>query len=228
MASTISKPTSPLAVIAAVIGAALFGIVFYLRSIEVSWYLLLPLIAAYLAVAFLVFRRDGGLGGVSNPKDFYTGIVLLAVCGVFAAGLVELPLGRVARPGPGFFPLMLLGLLFIFSIAILVNGLRTKGEALTPVPWRGLIIITGMTVFFGATIKGLGFIPAIVATAFVSCLATRQWSMVSAVTTAAILAIFSWAIFIWGLGLPIALCGTWLRTLLISLGVAGESIPFCY
>jgi hypothetical protein len=228
MSSTTSRPTSPLAVIVAVIGAALFGVGFYLRSIEVSWSVLLPLIAVYLLIAFVVLRRDGGLGGVSNPKDFYTGVLLLAVCGVFAAGLVELPLGRIARPGPGFFPLMLLGLLFIFSIAILVNGLRTKGEALTPVPWRGLIIITGMTVFFGATIKGLGFIPAIIATAFVSCLATRHWTMVSALATAAILAIFSWLIFIWGLGLPIALCGTWLRTLLISLGVAGESIPFCY
>ncbi|MBY0531887.1 MAG: tripartite tricarboxylate transporter TctB family protein [Xanthobacteraceae bacterium] len=228
MASTTSKPTSPLAVITAVIGAALIGVLFYLRSIEVGWYVLLALIAAYLVAAFFVLRRDGGFGGVSNPKDFYTGILLLGACGVFAAGLVELPLGRVARPGPGFFPLMLLSLLFIFSIAILINGLRTKGEALTPVPWRGLIIITGMTVFFGATIKGLGFIPAIVVTAFVSCLATRHWTLVSAFATAAILAVFSWAIFIWGLGLPIALCGSWLRALLISLGVAGESIPFCY
>jgi len=227
MASTTSKPTSPLAVILAVIGAALIGLLFYLRSIEVSWYLVLALPAGYLAIAFFVFRRECGLG-VSNPKDFYTGILLLGSCGVFAAGLIELPLGRIARPGPGFFPLMLLGLLFIFSIAILVNGLRTKGEALTPVPWRGLLIITGMTVFFGATIKGLGFIPAIVATAFVSCLATRQWTMLSALATAAILAVFSWLIFIWGLGLPIALCGSWLRTLFISLGVAGESIPFCY
>ncbi len=228
MVSTTSKATNPLAVIIAVIGAALIGALFYLRSIEVSWYVLLPLILGYLAAAFFILSRDGGLGGVSNPKDFYTGIVLLAVCGVFAAGIVELPLGRVARPGPAFFPLILLGLLFIFSIAILFNGLRTKGEALTPVPWRGLIIITGMTVFFGLTIKGLGFIPAISATAFVSCFATRQWSMVSALATAAILTVFSWLIFIWGLGLPIALCGTWLRTLLISLGVAGESIPFCY
>jgi putative tricarboxylic transport membrane protein len=227
MTSTTSKPINPLAVILAVIGAALVGVLFYLRSIEVSWAVLLAIIAGYLVIAFIVFRRDGGLG-VSNPKDFYTGILLLGACGVFAAGLVELPLGRIARPGPAFFPMMLLGLLFIFSIAILVNGLRTKGEALTPVPWRGLLIITGMTVFFGATIKGLGFIPAIVATAFVSCLATRHWSLLSAVMTAIILAVFSWLIFIWGLGLPIALCGSWLRALFISLGVAGESIPFCY
>lgn len=228
MSTTTSRRTNPVDVIIALIGAALFGVVFYLRSLEVSWYLLILLVAGYLALAYFLFRRQGGFGGVSNPKDFYTGIVLLGVCGVFAAGLVELPLGRVARPGAGFFPSMLLGLLFIFAVAILINGLRTKGEALGQVPWRGLIIITGMTVFFGATIKGLGFIPAILATAFVSCMASRQWSLTAAVTTAAVLAFFSWAIFIWGLGLPIALCGSWLRAALISLGVAGESIPFCY
>jgi hypothetical protein len=228
MSTTINRRTNPVDIIIALIGASLFGVVFYLRSLEVSWYLLILLVAAYLVVAFLLFRRQGGFGGVSNPKDFYTGIVLLAVCGVFAAGLVELPMGRVARPGAGFFPSMLLGLLFIFSVAILVNGLRTKGEALGPVPWRGLIIITGMTVFFGATIKGLGFVPAILATAFVSCMASRTWTLFAATTTAIVLAFFSWAIFILGLGLPIALCGSWLRAALIALGVAGDSIPFCY
>lgn len=228
MASTTRKPTSPLAVVIAVIGAALIGVLFYLRSIEVSWTWVLVILAGYIAAAYFIFQREGGFGGVSNPKDFYTGILLLGVCGVFAAGLVELPFGRIARPGPAFFPAMLLGLLFIFSVAILINGLRTKGEGLTAVPWRGLIIITGMTVFFGATVKGLGFIPSILATAFVSCLATRHWTMVSALATAVILAVFSWLIFIWGLGLPIALCGSWLRVLFISLGVAGESIPFCY
>lgn len=227
MASTTSRQTSPAAVILALVGAALFGIVFYLRSIEVSWVLLLLLIAAYIAFAFVVFRREGTLG-VSNPKDFYTGVLLLAVSGVFAAGLVELPLGRVARPGAGFFPLMLLGLLFIFAIAILVNGLRTKGEALGPVPWRALIIVTGMTVFFGATVKGLGFLAAVAITALVSCTASRQWTPVAAILTAIVLAFFSWLIFIWGLGLPIALCGSWMRAALISLGVDGESIPFCY
>lgn len=228
MSSTTRRQTSPADVILALIGAALFGVVFYLRSIEVSWYLILILIAGYIAIALLLFRSQGGFGGVSNPKDFYTGIVLLAVCGVFAAGLVELPMGRVARPGAGFFPSLLLGLLFIFSVAILINGLRTKGEALGPVPWRGLIIITGMTVFFGATIKGLGFIPAILATAFVSCIASRQWNVVTATTTALVLAVFSWAIFIWGLGLPIALCGSWIRAALIGMGVSGASIPYCY
>ena len=228
MTSNTSASTNFTTVVIALIGAAMFGALFYLRSIEVSWLWLLPLIALYILVAAQVYRQTGGFTGISNPKDFYTGVILLAVCGVFAAGLFELPLGRVARPGPAFFPLMLLGLLFVFAIAILFNGLRSKSEPLGPVPWRALIIITGMTVFFGATIKGLGFLPAIAITAFVSCFATRQWSLAAAVTTGAVLTVFSWAIFIWGLGLPIALCGTWLRTLLIAIGVAGDSIPFCY
>lgn len=228
MSSTTSRRTNPVDILVALVGAAMFGLVLYLRSIEVSWYLVLLLVAAYLVFAYLFFRRQGGFGGVANPKDFYTGVVLLAVCGVFAAGMLDLPLGRVARPGVAFFPLMLLGLLFVFAVAILLSGLRTSGEALGPVPWRGLLIITGITVFFGATIKGLGFVPAIFVTAFVSCLASQKWTALSATTTAIVLTVFSWLIFIWGLGLPIALCGSWLRTALVALGVAGESIPFCY
>ena len=209
-------------------GAALVGILFYLRGQGIALPWLLTIAVVFSAVAFFIIRQAGGVNGVANPKDFYTGVLLLAVCGVFAAGMFGLPLGWGARPRPRFFPLMLLGLLFVFSLIILMNGLRTKGEPLGAVPWRGLIIVTGMTVFFGATIKGLGFVPAIFTTAFVSCMASQKWSLTSALVTAVVLTVFSWLIFIWGLGLPIALCGSWLRIALTSMGIAGESIPYCY
>src|SRR5690606_31207588 len=89
MTSTTSGRLNPTEVITALIGAALVGVVFYLRTLEAEWYLPLSLIAAYIAVAFLLIRRQG-FGSVPNPKDFYTGVLLLGVSGMFAAGLFEL------------------------------------------------------------------------------------------------------------------------------------------
>lgn len=165
---------------------------------------------------------------IKNPKDFYAGVFLLCVVAVYVLGLFDLRIGSLSRPGPGYFPLILTGLLFVFAVAILVNGLRTKGEPVGAIPWRGVIMVTLPVIFFGATIKGLGFVPALGITVLLTCMASTQWTWKSAIITAAVLVFFSWLVFIWGLGLPVALCGSWLRAFFLAVGVPAASIPFCY
>lgn len=165
---------------------------------------------------------------VKNPKDFYTGVFLLCVVAVYVLGLFDTRIGSLSRPGPGYFPFILTSLLFIFALVILVNGFRTKGEPIGAIPWRGVFLVTLPVIFFGATIKTLGFVPSLAITVLLTCMASSQWTWMSALITSAVLVFFSWLIFIWGLGLPVALCGTWLRAFLLSIGVADASIPFCY
>lgn len=165
---------------------------------------------------------------IKNPKDFYAGVFLLCVVAVYVLGLFDLRIGSLSRPGPGYFPLILTALLFIFAVMILINGLRTKGEPVGAIPWRGVFMITLPVIFFGATIKGLGFVPALGITVLLTCMASTQWTWKSALITAAVLVFFSWLVFLWGLGLPVALCGSWLRALFLAIGIPGASIPFCY
>jgi hypothetical protein len=165
---------------------------------------------------------------IKNPKDFYAGLFLLCVVGVYVLGLFDLRIGTLSRPGPGYFPLMLTGMLFIFASAILINGFRTKGEPIGAIPWRGVLLVTLPVIFFGATIKGLGFVPALAITVLVTSMASAQWTWKSALLTSAVLVFFSWLVFIWGLGLPVALCGSWLRTFFLSVGVPVTSLNFCY
>lgn len=165
---------------------------------------------------------------VKSPKDFFTGVVLLGIVAVYVAGLFDLRIGSISRPGPGYFPLMLTIMLFIFGVAILVGGFRTKGEPVGAVPWRALILITFAVIFFGATVKGLGFIPSLTLTVVITCLASEKWTWLSALTTAAILVVFSWFVFIWGLGLPVPLCGYWIRSFGLSIGISAEALSRCY
>jgi hypothetical protein len=165
---------------------------------------------------------------IRNPKDFFAGVFLLCVVAVYVIGLFDIRIGSLSRPGPGYFPLILTALLFILAVTILINGFRFKGEPVGAIPWRALFFITAPVIFFGATIKGLGFVPALAITAIFTCMGSRQWTWRSALTTAAILVFFSYLVFIWGLGLPVAMCGFWLRALFLSLGVPAASLNYCY
>lgn len=147
---------------------------------------------------------------IKNPKDFFAGLLFLVIVAVFALGLRELPIGTAFRMGPGYFPMVLLFILAGLGVAILVNGLRTQGEPLGELPWRGLLMITAPIVFFGATLKGLGLVASLGITVFATTLASKKWDVLYAVLTTLILVAFSWLVFIKGLGLPISMRGPWI------------------
>ncbi len=147
---------------------------------------------------------------IKNPKDFFSGALFLAIVALFATGLRELPVGTAFRMGPGYFPMVLLIILTGLGLAIMINGLRGEGEPIGEIPWRGLALITFPIIFFGATLKGLGLIVSLAITVFGTTLASREWGVVYAVVTTVVLVVFSWLVFIKGLGLPLSMRGPWI------------------
>ena len=146
---------------------------------------------------------------VRNPKDFICGALLIAIAAVFGYGLLELPIGTAFRMGPGYFPMVLCGLLALLGAAILVNGILLAGEPIRNFAWRGLINIVLPVVFFGATLKGLGFVPSLSLTVFFTTIASVHFKPRVALVNTAVLVFFGWLIFIWGLKLPLSLFGPW-------------------
>jgi hypothetical protein len=146
---------------------------------------------------------------VKNPKDFICGALLIAIAAMFAYGLLELPIGTAFRMGPGYFPMVLCGLLAVLGAGILVNGILIAGEPIRHFAWRGLINIVLPVVFFGATLKGLGFVPSLALTVFFTTIASVHFKLWVALVNTVVLVFFGWLIFIWGLKLPIALFGPW-------------------
>jgi putative tricarboxylic transport membrane protein len=147
---------------------------------------------------------------IRNPKDVLCGLLLLAVAGVFAVGLLELPIGTAFRMGPGYFPLVLMLLLAGLGIAILVSGLRIEGEpGGRPIPWRALLVVTFAIVVFGTTLKGLGLVLALTAAVLIATAAARPWRPLAAFATTLTLVAGCVAVFSFGLGLPLSLFGPW-------------------
>jgi putative tricarboxylic transport membrane protein len=154
--------------------------------------------------------EGGGMPGfVKNPKDFFAGLMFLAIAAIFAAGVRELPMGTAFRMGPGYFPFLLILLLAGFGVVLVLQGLKVKGEPIGALPWRGILLVTLPVIFFGATLKGLGFAPSLAISTFATTLASRLFDWKTALTVTAALVALCWAIFIWGLGLPISLYGPW-------------------
>ncbi len=140
-------------------------------------------------------------------------------CGGFfiAAGLffgvqsLGLEIGTAFRMGPGYFPLVLSGLLIVLGLVVIVQALRTAGEPLGPIAWRGLLLILPAPIVFGLTVRGLGFVPAIFLAALIASFASVRMTATRAVLLSAVLTAFAVAVFSFGLGLPFVRFGPWLR-----------------
>lgn len=137
--------------------------------------------------------------------------LLFVVLGIFfAIGSLQLDLGTTFRMGPGYFPLVLSGLLILLGLVILVEATRVEGEPLGPIAWRGMCFILPAPIFFGVTVRGLGFVPSIFLTALIAAFASHKMKPGTALLLAASLTLFSVIVFSYALGLPFRRFGPWL------------------
>jgi uncharacterized membrane protein len=145
-----------------------------------------------------------------NRNDLAAGAIFTALGLAFGAeAILSLPIGSALRMGPGYFPLVLSGLLVVAGAAIALRSIGQAPPAERPFPWRGLAVLLPAPIVFGATIRGLGLIGATALVVVISAFASRRVSPMLAVLLAVCLTAFCVAIFHYGLGLPIRLFGPW-------------------
>ncbi|MBY5820439.1 tripartite tricarboxylate transporter TctB family protein [Rhizobium leguminosarum] len=139
------------------------------------------------------------------------GALFVATGAFFAIQSLGLDLGTSVRMGPGYFPLVLAAVLVLLGSIIFIQALRVEGEPIDPFAWRGMLFILPAPVFFGLTVRGLGFAPSLFLTAFIACFASQKMNVFFAIILSLLLTIFSVAVFSYGLGLPFERFGPWVR-----------------
>lgn len=145
-------------------------------------------------------------------KDILAGIIFIGFAVLFASvSLATLKLGTATRMGPGYFPLVLAGMLGLIGTIILITGIVKNGSVVGAVPWRGLIAIMATPIVFGLTIRGLGLVAGIALTVVVASLASEKLSPLKTLAIAVCITAFCVAVFHYGLGVSIPLFGSWLR-----------------
>jgi len=144
---------------------------------------------------------------LKNNKRFLTGIMFLIIGGVSIYIAQDYPMGTALRMGPGYFPIVLGGMIGLFGIYELILG------ALKPDPVKGnwsvkaLIILPLSAVVFGILMETAGFIPALIALIFVSAASGPEFKFTEVLISAVVITVCSVGLFIYGLGLPYPLIG---------------------
>ncbi len=144
-------------------------------------------------------------------RDLIAGGIFVLAGAYFALEALNYEVGTAFRMGPGFMPLLLGAVLAALGVGVAASGYE-KPDTEKPLPpsWRGIALIVGVVIFFGATIRGLGFVPVVFVAAFASAMASRLNSPLFAAILAAGLTVLCTAIFVIGLGLTVPWFGPWL------------------
>lgn len=150
----------------------------------------------------------------TKPKDgtdIAAGLLFMAIAAFFAWQSLGLEMGTSTRMGPGYFPIVLSGLLFLLGAVILFKAFgRADDEPFGRIAWRGILFILPAPIFFGLTVRGLGFVPALFITTLIASQASVRMRPLAALILAVVVTLMSTLIFSYGLGLPFRRFGPWL------------------
>jgi hypothetical protein len=117
----------------------------------------------------------------------------------------EYPFGSTRSMGPGYFPVVLGGLLAILGVVIMLRGLRSSQALDAGWSARGLIMLPLAVIAFGVLMEKAGFVPALAVLVLLSAAAGKEFRLKEVALLAVCLVAVSVALFVWGLGLPYAL-----------------------
>lgn len=149
---------------------------------------------------------------IKSQKDFFSGLMFLAVGVAFAWGATTYNVGTGARMGPGYFPLLLGILLAVIGAVIMFKATVVEtvdGDKVGKWAWKQIFFIIASNLLFGVLLAGLpslgipamGLIIAIYGLTIVAALAGHEFRIKEVLILATILAVGSYVAFIWGLNL---------------------------
>lgn len=158
---------------------------------------------------------------IKSQKDFFSGVVFMAVGGAFAWGATTYTVGNGARMGPGYFPLMLGVLLALLGAVITFKAMVVEtedGEKIGKWIWRPVGYIVAANVAFGILLGGLpsiklpamGMVIAIIALTLIAAKAGTEFKLKEILILAAILVVGSYVTFILLLKLQIQVWPTFI------------------
>ncbi|MFT4192653.1 MAG: tripartite tricarboxylate transporter TctB family protein [Comamonas sp.] len=156
----------------------------------------------------------------ADQQRLYSGLLFVVVALAFGVAAVRhYPLGSAASMGPGYFPLLLSGVLALLGVVALVQGLRMRAQrieetAATPprrFAWRPVFFVLLANAAFGLLIEGVpalgipagGLVVSTYAVVFIASWAGSEHRNGPALLLATGLAAGCYLVFIQAMGLVV-------------------------
>ncbi len=144
---------------------------------------------------------------IKSQKDFFSGLMFLAIGLAFAWGATTYSIGTGARMGPGYFPLLLGAMMVVLGAVITFNSLvieRVGGDKIGKWAYKPLIYVIGANVLFGICLGGLpsikllpmGLMVGIYVLTFIASMAEAGWKFKNTLILATALAVISYVAFV--------------------------------
>ena len=140
---------------------------------------------------------------IKGPKDFWAGVLFIAL-GIFAIAVgSNYTLGTAARMGPGYFPRILGILLIGLGAIVALSGLRVPGTKISAWRWRPTLVVLGSVVVFGQIVDKLGMAISTVLLILVSAAASHEFRPREALIAGVVLSALAVGVFVVGLGVQL-------------------------
>jgi hypothetical protein len=143
---------------------------------------------------------------IKSEKDFWSGLMFIAIGVGFAWGASNYSFGSAARPGPAYFPFGLGVILAVLGLFVLFKGLTLDvpgGDKIGGWPFKPWLIILGAVVIFGLALPRLGMIITLPLLIAISSFASGEFRWKEVLINVVVLTLGCWLVFIKGLGLTI-------------------------
>lgn len=145
-------------------------------------------------------------------KDLAGGAAV-SIIGVFflVTATRQLDIGSAFQMGPGYFPMMLGGILALLGVLQIIRSFGRSTSTFGTVPWRAIVLTCLGPIIFGLTIEGLGLVPSLALTVVAAALASDEVNIKRLTALTIAITVFCVLLFHFALSLSIPLFGFWIR-----------------
>ena len=145
---------------------------------------------------------------IRSPKDFWAGLIFIAIGGGFVLLAQQYRLGDLHRMGPAMFPTLVGVLLAALGLIIAVRAFALDGAPVPRFEARPIGVSLLAIALFGIALQWFGLVAAVAVLVLVGAHAARNVRPLESLALAAVMVAFSVGVFVWLLGLPLPLWPT--------------------
>jgi hypothetical protein len=142
---------------------------------------------------------------VKSPQDLGAGVLFLMFG---SAGLLfgrDLEFGSARSMGPGYFPMLISGLIILIGLVVTVRSFSLRGPAIERFQARPIIVLLISLALFSLLIREAGVVITSIAMMVAAAYARPKVAIVETLVFAACVAAFVALVFVYGLNQPMPL-----------------------
>jgi hypothetical protein len=143
------------------------------------------------------------MNSIRGPRDFYSGLLFIAIGALTVIIAVNYPTGHAERMGPGYFPRALGTLLMVLGAISVWRSFRLPGQPIARWKWRPIVIVLGSVVAFGHIVQIVGLALSTIFLVFVASAASHEFRWKEAAVAGVLMAALCVGVFVYALSLQL-------------------------